>query len=119
MQITFDIGYSRWVADVSGTELEALTALMSKATKCKNAWADSEENKTGTLQVESADRMDIGIKVHAQPLRTVEWIEPPKPDPVPASPVAPLANIAPKVETPDMRDFMDEQLASPVPEEFA
>lgn len=112
MQIVFDVGYSRWVADVSGSELEALTALLSKATKCHSSWGGAEEAKTGVIEIEKEERLDFGLKVNVQPLTLREWIEPPKIDPAPAA----KASLTPRpsvVETPDIRDFMDEQLASP------
>lgn len=112
MQITFDVGYSRWVADVTGAELEAMTALFSKAVKCHSPWSEEEERTKGVLQVERAERLDLSVKLNAQPLTLCDWVEPPKPDPKPAAPAA-LKNIAKAIETPDIRDFMDEQLASP------
>ncbi len=113
MQITFDVGYSRWVVDATGSELESLMALFSKAIKCHSAYQDAEERQ-GVLKVERSERLDISLKVNAQPLTLTDWIEPPKPDPAPIA-TKPTNVLKPAV-LPRIRDFMDEQLESPVPE---
>ena len=110
MQITFMGGYSRWIVDVTGEELDALASLMSKAVKCHSTWADSAETQSGMVETEQGSAMDLDIRVQSRPLILREWVELPKPDPAPVK----LTHIPPPtLQTPHMRDFMDEQLATP------
>jgi len=112
MQITFAAGYSRWIANVTGAELEALTKLFAKAVKCHTSWPESSESKSGIVDIDKGERLDMSIQVMSQAVTLREWVEPPpKPD-VKPEPAKALPNIAKSVQLPDVRDFMDEQLAS-------
>ena len=111
MQITLTGGYSRWVVDVTGEELDVLASVMSKAVKCHRTWADSAETSTGMVEIEQGSPMDLDIRVQSRPLTLCEWVEPAKAESAPVK----LTHIPPPtVQTPHMRDFMDEQLATPL-----